>query len=76
MTRDPQPPGPRDPDGDDPKADPRSSLMARDREPDPKLPVRDPDPERDSPRVSPVPTPEPDEPSPDVFDPGSEPLPA
>jgi len=43
---------------------------------DPKLPPPDPDPERESPGVSPIPTREPDEAGPDVFDPGSEPLPA
>jgi hypothetical protein len=43
---------------------------------EPKLPSPDPDPERDPPGVSPVPTSEPEEPGADVFDPGSEPLPA
>jgi hypothetical protein len=43
---------------------------------EPKLPAPDPDPERDPPGVSPAPVREPDEPGPDVFDPGSEPLPA
>ena len=43
---------------------------------EPKLPSPDPDPARDSPGVSPVPVREPEEPGPDVFDPGSEPLPA
>jgi len=46
-------------------------LMA---EPEPKLPPPDPDPEEFPP--DPVTIPDPEEPDDDVFDPGSEPLPA
>jgi hypothetical protein len=41
---------------------------------DPQLPPPDPDPEWNPP--GPSPAREPEEPGPDVFDPGSEPLPA